>query len=114
MPQRLQYRRRLSYHTTSNKTKVSKTPGGRLVFLYRKKSGTVPRCGDTGVRLKGITPARPRELARIPRRKRTVSRAYGGCLSAGAVRERIIRAFLIEEEKIATRVLRAKKNAEKK
>lgn len=33
---------------------VSKTPGGRLVFLYRKKLGSVPRCGDTGVKLKGV------------------------------------------------------------
>uniref|UniRef100_A0A915BLU4 Large ribosomal subunit protein eL34 n=1 Tax=Parascaris univalens TaxID=6257 RepID=A0A915BLU4_PARUN len=53
MPQRLTYRRRLCYNTRSNKIRVSKTPGGRLVFLYRKKLGSVPRCGDTGVKLKG-------------------------------------------------------------
>lgn len=34
---------------------VSKTPGGRLVFLYRKKQGKIPRCGDTGVKLKGVS-----------------------------------------------------------
>lgn len=34
---------------------VSKTPGGRVVFLYRKKNGSVPRCGDTGVKLKGVS-----------------------------------------------------------
>lgn len=55
MVQRLTYRRRLSYNTASNKTKVSKTPGGRLVYLYRKKQGSIPRCGDTGVKLKGVS-----------------------------------------------------------
>ncbi|VDK78713.1 unnamed protein product [Onchocerca ochengi] len=114
MPQRLTYRRRLCYNTTSNKTKVSKTPGGRVVFLYRKKKGSVARCGDTGVKLKGIKPARPRQLQKMTKRLKRVTRAYGGCLSAAAVRERIIRAFLIEEQKIVARVLKAKIKAEKK
>lgn len=55
MVQRLTYRRRLPYNTSSNKVKVSKTPGGRNVYLYRKKSGNVPKCGDTGVPLKGVS-----------------------------------------------------------
>ena len=32
--------------------------------------------------------------------KKTVHRAYGGVLSGGAVRDRIVRAFLVEEQKI--------------
>lgn len=108
MPQRLTYRRRLCYNTRSNKTKVVKTPGGRNVFHYRKKLGSVPKCGDTGVPLKGITAARPRQLSKMCKRKKTVSRTYGGCLSAGAVRQRIIRAFLVEEQAIANKILKAK------
>ena len=54
MPQRLTYRRRLCYNTKSNKTKVVKTPGGRNVLHYRKKKGSIPKCGDTGVPLKGV------------------------------------------------------------
>jgi large subunit ribosomal protein L34e len=42
------------------------------------------------------------------KRKKTVSRTYGGCLSAGAVRQRIIRAFLVEEQAIANKILKAK------
>ncbi|KAF8373918.1 rpl-34 [Pristionchus pacificus] len=113
MVQRLTYRRRLSYNTASNKTKVSKTPGGRLVYLYRKKQGSIPRCGDTGVKLKGITPSRPRALTRLSKKSKTVTRSYGGCLSANAVKERITRAFLIEEQKIVAKVLKAKQNADK-
>ena len=32
MVQRLTYRRTLSYNTSSNKRKIVKTPGGRLVY----------------------------------------------------------------------------------
>ena len=47
----------------------------------------------------GIKVARPHELRRMTSSKRTVSRAYGGVYSAGEVKERIMRAFLIEEFK---------------
>uniref|UniRef100_A0A6G1SGX0 Large ribosomal subunit protein eL34 n=1 Tax=Aceria tosichella TaxID=561515 RepID=A0A6G1SGX0_9ACAR len=111
MSQRVTYRRRLSYNTKSNRTKIVKTPGGRLVLQYIKKRGSIPKCKDTGVKLHGITPARPRELSRLSKNQRTVSRAYGGCLSANAVKERITRAFLIEEQKIVTKVMRSRKGA---
>lgn len=33
----------------------SKTPGGRLVYLYTKKRGSVPKCGDCGSKLRGVS-----------------------------------------------------------
>lgn len=39
------------YHTYYS----SKTPGGRLVYLYTKKRGSVPRCGDCGNKLRGVS-----------------------------------------------------------
>ncbi|KAL3875796.1 hypothetical protein ACJMK2_033712 [Sinanodonta woodiana] len=113
MTQRLTFRRRLSYNTNSNRRKVSKTPGGKLVYLYQKKLGTIPRCGDTKVKLHGIRPARPRERSSMSKRLKTVSRAYGGALSHKAVRDRIVRAFLIEEQKIVVRVLKAQEASKK-
>ncbi|EYC13581.1 hypothetical protein Y032_0043g796 [Ancylostoma ceylanicum] len=112
MAQRVTYRRRLSYNTKSNKAKIVKTPGGRLVFQYLKKRGSVPKCKDTGVKLHGITPARPRELTRLKKNQRTVSRTYGGCLSPNAVKERIIRSFLLEEQKIVSKVLKSRRGAD--
>ncbi|KAE9449274.1 hypothetical protein C3L33_18825, partial [Rhododendron williamsianum] len=58
---------------------------------------------------------RPAEYkrSRLSRNRRTVNRAYGGVLSAGAVRERIIRAFLVEEQKIVKKVLKIQKAKEK-
>ena len=45
---------------------------------------------------------RPAEYSRkrMSHSKKTVHRAYGGVLSGGAVRDRIVRAFLVEEQKI--------------
>merc|ERR1711971_1462344 len=86
MVQRITYRRRLSYNTRSNRRKITRTPGGKLVFQYLKKRPSVPKCPMTGIKLKGIKPTR---------------------LSDKAVREKIVRAFLIEEQKIVNKVLKA-------
>ncbi|GAB1604686.1 60S ribosomal protein L34-like [Argonauta hians] len=113
MTQRLTFRRRLSYNTKSNRRKVSKTPGGKLVYLYVKKLGTIPKCGDCKEPLRGITPARPIKWMSMSRRHKKVSRAYGGSRCHKCVRNRIVRAFLIEEQKIVVRVLKAQEGMKK-
>merc|ERR1711920_255992 len=109
MVQRVTYRRRLSYNTKSNRRKIVRTPGGKLVFQYLKKRPNVPKCPMTGIRLKGVKPMRPSEKSRHSLRQKKVYRAYGGVLSHKAVREKIVRAFLIEEQKIVMKVLKAQK-----
>ena len=74
MVQRVTYRRRLSYNTKSNKTKLIRTPGGKLVLQYLKKRPSVPKCPLTGLKLKGVTPATNQEKARMSRRQKTVFR----------------------------------------
>ncbi|XP_064612666.1 large ribosomal subunit protein eL34-like [Liolophura sinensis] len=113
MAQRLTFRRRLSYNTKSNRRKVSKTPGGKLVYLYKKKLGKIPVCGECKIKLHGITPARPKKLMSMSKRLKTVSRTYGGSRCHQCVRSRIVRAFLIEEQKIVVRVLKAQEAASK-
>ncbi|PHU29945.1 hypothetical protein BC332_02038 [Capsicum chinense] len=56
---------------------------------------------------------RPAEYkrSRLPR-NRTVSHAYGGVLSGSDIRERIIRAFLVEQQKITKKVLKIQKAKE--
>merc|ERR1711887_176672 len=116
MLQRIQYRRRLAWNTSSNQRKISKTPGGKLVFLYTGKRGTVAKCGDTGKPLQGVKAARPAGLkpGRCTRRSKTISRAYGGCVSADSLKRRITRAFLIEEQKIVVKVMKAQAEASDK
>merc|ERR1711970_206165 len=113
MVQRIQYRRRLAWNTSSNQRKISKTPGGKLVFLYTGKRGTVAKCGDTGKPLQGVKAARPAGLqpGRTTRRAKTVTRAYGGCIGANALKRRITRAFLIEEQKIVVKVMKTQQDA---
>jgi large subunit ribosomal protein L34e len=115
MVQRLTYRKRHSYATKSNQHRIVKTPGGKLVYQSTKKRASGPKCPVTGKRIQGIPHLRPAEYkrSRLSRNRRTVNRAYGGVLSAGAVRERIIRAFLVEEQKIVKKVLKIQKAKEK-
>merc|ERR1712230_88598 len=105
--QRLQYRRRNPYNTRSNKVRVIKTPGGSLRLLHLKKRGTAPKCGDCGTKLPGIPALRPHEYATISKADKTVRRAYGGSRCGNCVRDRIVRAFLIEEQKIVKKVLKS-------
>uniref|UniRef100_A0A453RXE8 60S ribosomal protein L34 n=1 Tax=Aegilops tauschii subsp. strangulata TaxID=200361 RepID=A0A453RXE8_AEGTS len=54
MVQRLTYRKRHSYATKSNQTRVVKTPGGRLVYQYTKKRASGPKCPVTGKKIQGV------------------------------------------------------------
>ena len=49
---------------------------------------------------------RPREYAKISKPKKTVQRAYGGSRCSNCVKDRVVRAFLIEEQKIVKKVLK--------
>uniref|UniRef100_M4CJL6 60S ribosomal protein L34 n=1 Tax=Brassica campestris TaxID=3711 RepID=M4CJL6_BRACM len=115
MVQRLVYRSRHSYATKSNQHRIVKTPGGKLTYQTTKKRASGPKCPVTGKRIQGIPHLRPAEYkrSRLSRNRRTVNRAYGGVLSALAVRERIVRAFLVEEQKIVKKVLKLQKAKEK-
>ncbi|KAF2669112.1 60S ribosomal protein l34 [Microthyrium microscopicum] len=111
---RLTYRRRHTYNTTSLKTRIIKTPGGKLRYLHIKKRGTPQKCGDCGNKLQGIPALRPRQYATISRPNKTVQRAYGGSRCANCVRERVVRAFLIEEQKIVKKVLKENQQSSSK
>lgn len=76
------------------------------MYQYLKKPKRVPRCGQCKEKLRGIVPARSIERSRMCRRKKMVKRAYGGVLCHKCVKERIVRAFLIEEQKIVVKVLK--------
>lgn len=54
MAQRVTLRKRNPYNTTSNRRRIVKTPGGRLVYHHIKKPGTSPKCGDCGIALPGV------------------------------------------------------------
>ena len=111
---RVTYVRRHSYRTKSNIAAVTKTPGGRLACHYVKKRANGPKCGDCGGAIAGIPALRPKQYKNLSKNKRTVSRAYGGSRCAKCDRERIVRAFLIEEQKIVKKVLLEKQRKKNK
>ncbi|CAA7019544.1 unnamed protein product [Microthlaspi erraticum] len=115
MVQRLVYRSRHSYATKSNQQRIVKTPGGKLVYQRSNKVSSGPICPVSKKRIQGIPHLRPTQYkrSRLARNRRTVNRAYGGVLCGSAVRERIIRAFLVEEQKIVKKVLKLQKAKEK-
>merc|ERR1711865_1106011 len=106
--QRLTYRRHTRYNTKGNKQRVVKTPGGKLTFHILKKKAKGPACGDCGKVLIGIPRLRPVEYRRLKKREKRVNRAYGGSRCAHCVRQRVVRAFLIEEQKCVKQVLAEK------
>ena len=85
-----------------------------MVVHHLKKLANGPKCGDCGLGLPGVPALRPREYATLSKRQKTVQRAYGGSRCAGCVKNRITRAFLIEEANIVKRVLKAQAVAPKK
>lgn len=81
------------------------------MYQYVKKRGKRAACGNCKRELAGVVRCRPYELKRMPKYKKKVARAYGGSLCHTCVRERVVRAFLIEEQKIVVKVLKAQKAA---
>lgn len=67
-----------------------RTPGGRLVYQYLKKSKKAPKCGQCKEVLRGVKPARPMEKSRIKRHKKSVRRSYGGVMCHRCVKERYV------------------------
>lgn len=104
----------IKFTPKANFTCRVRTPGGKLVYQYLKKPKKIPRCGQCKDKLRGIQPARPQERSRLCKRKKTVKRAYGGVLCHKCVKEKIVRAFLIEEQKIVVKVLKAQQASKKK
>ncbi|XP_068959804.1 large ribosomal subunit protein eL34-like, partial [Petaurus breviceps papuanus] len=105
---------RLSHNTASNKTQLSQTPDNRIICLYTKKVGKAPKsaCAVCPGRLQGVCAVRPKVLMRLSKTKH-VSRAYGGSMCAKCVRDQIKCAFLIEEQKIVVKVLKAQAQSQK-
>jgi len=104
---------RHQYRTISNRTKPVKTPGGRLVAHKIVKKTKGPICASSGISLPGIKHLKSSAYKNLKKRKRTVSRAYGGCLSAKCTRDKIIRAFLLEEHKAVKKLLSTRKEEKK-
>ena len=100
--------RRHAYRTNTNKVATIKTPGGRHTSQYLEKHRRGALCGDCKVSLPGIKHMSKQQFKKAKTCEKTVTRAYGGSRCHSCVRSRIVRAFLIEEQKIVKKVLAEK------
>ena len=55
MAQRVTIRKRTPYNTNSNRRRIVKTPGGKLVYHHINKPASAPKCGDCGIALPGVS-----------------------------------------------------------
>uniref|UniRef100_A0A6T7J458 60S ribosomal protein L34 n=1 Tax=Attheya septentrionalis TaxID=420275 RepID=A0A6T7J458_9STRA len=96
---------RHAYNTRSRRARPVRTPGGKLVSQLITKTSKGPRCSDCKTSLPGIKHIKATGYKNLKKRERTVSRAYGGSCCASCVKSRIMRAFLLEEQKAVKRLL---------
>jgi large subunit ribosomal protein L34e len=108
--------RRHAYRTMSNRVKTIRTPGGAYKAQYLKKHRNGVICGEPGcdIPLPGIKHMDKKGFKTAVQRQKTVSRAYGGNRCAWCVKQKILRAFLVEEQKIVKKVLAEKLSGGKK
>jgi len=57
-----------------------KTPSGKLTVIVKKKKGKPMKCAICKRTLNGIVRVHPRDLSRINKSQKRVSRIYGGYL----------------------------------
>ena len=122
LERRITYRRKSSYRTRGNNFRPVKTPGKYLIFpLIRFLGGKLvmhlikKKAKVSG--MQGISAGRPHEMKRMSVCHKTVARAYGGNLTGTEVKDRIMRAFLIDEFKyfkMMSKVSGDKKDKKKK
>ena len=101
---------RHSYNTRQHKYRPVRTPGGILKSQRVCKTTVGVKCMDRKSILPGIKHMKNTAFRRTTKRERTVSRAYGGAVCHSCVRQRIVRAFLLEEQKAVKKVLADRAN----
>lgn len=105
---RVHYLRKHTYTTRSNKIRKVRTPGGRLTVQYIKKTAKGPQTNIAGrARLSGLKKMSNPSYSRSANNSRRISRAYGGVITPCQLKEKILRAFLVEEVKVVKRLVRA-------
>ena len=111
---RIHYLRKHTYKTRSYRIRKIRTPGGRLTVQYMKKTSKGPQASfGSKARLSGLRQLSNQDNSKANRSSRRVARAYGGVITPSELKERIMRAFLIEEVKVVKRIVKESKMEKK-
>ena len=111
---RVQLRRHCPFSGKKNSFRIIRTPGKRISILYNKKKKNFMKCADSKKKINGIQSHSSSKFMSMRKNQKKISRAYGGCLSGNSLEQRIIKSFLIEEQKIVKRVLKSREKKDNK
>lgn len=89
-----------TYKTRSNRRMKVKTASGKLLNRRIKKYAKKHRCHECASVLSSIARLRPAEFSRQKVSSRRVNRPYGATVCGKCVKDKIIGAFLADEERI--------------
>ncbi|ABW98129.1 rpl34 (nucleomorph) [Hemiselmis andersenii] len=106
---RVVLRRHCPFSTRKNSFKKVKTPGNKIKIQYLDKKISKVVCAESKKKLNGISSPQSLGFMRLCKRKKKISRIYGGHLSGNSTKERIIKSFLLDEKKLVKKYNKEKK-----
>ncbi|MFT4244868.1 MAG: 50S ribosomal protein L34e [Candidatus Woesearchaeota archaeon] len=86
-------------HKSRSLRKVQvKVPSGETRTHYRQKQRSIAKCAVTKKPLRGIPRKTQRKFKNLPLSQKRVSRAYGGYMSHSALKEKILKEIVLNEQ----------------
>jgi large subunit ribosomal protein L34e len=73
-------------------------PGGKTTTHYRLRNRSHSKCAVTGKPLQGIPRKTNRKFKNLNKSQKTVARPYGGYMSHSALKEKIIKELVLDNE----------------
>ena len=77
--------------------KQRRTLGGGTSFRYVKRNRSIPKCAVTKKALRGIPRLTPAKFKNLNKSQKNVSRPYGGYMSHKALKDKIMKDMVLEE-----------------
>jgi large subunit ribosomal protein L34e len=78
------------YRSRTLKRKFTRVPSGESVIHYKRKKTSHHVCAECGALLGGIPRGTPRQIGKLSKSEKTVSRPYGGYLCAQCLKRKLI------------------------
>ena len=74
-----------------------RTPKGTKTH-YRQRNRSIPKCAITKKPLRGIPRLTNRKFKNLNKSQKTISRAYGGYMSGGALKQKILNEIVLNSK----------------
>lgn len=78
------------YRSRSLKRSFARVPSGNSVLHYKRKKTSPHTCAECGAKLSGIPRGTPRQIGKLSKSDKTVSRPYGGYLCPACIKRKLV------------------------